>query len=377
MSLSLSFHINFVQIAKDGQLHWAPRHAWQAAASEVFAGSQGPVLLSATDLELELNQHRGPTLDLVFPDGLSEWLTLQTGGGPSHRPSWLGTLLKNLRSLTFSEWNKVQELTRPTLWFYDRESKEQRRHYLSLPEATPHLHILEVVSKEDEVLSWGAAIADLYLAEKLSEEVRSFFQEHQHLEPSTATSEGVQPGLHSPLLGLPQALSGHLAGVESDNHLFLGWENFYFSYRDSLGVWRSQPLPLQPFHSFKVDPYFTLIPDVDGHLYLPVALSPGARPTLMDILLEHAAFPGPTPKDPLRLQDGLRTFFNLQESQLSTDPILKNALEEVYWLVEGLRTSEDCLVEGPLASLFMESQRPGFRTGRTELMEALFAEPGR
>ena len=64
MSLSLSFHINFVQIAKDGQLHWAPRHAWQAAASEVFAGSQGPVLLSATDLELELNQHRGPTLEI-------------------------------------------------------------------------------------------------------------------------------------------------------------------------------------------------------------------------------------------------------------------------------------------------------------------------
>ncbi len=380
MSLSLSFHINFVQIAKDGQLHWAPRHAWQTVAGAIFADSAGQVAVSASDLELELNQHLGPELTLVFPDGFKDWLGLQTSAG-AHRPSWLAALLNTTERVEFSDWNPDTDLDSPTLWFFDEPSEAHFKLLKSLPEGSGKLHVLKVSSDEDEVLSWGAAIADLYLKEKLVEETEAFFRSQSHLKPLTLTSEGPQPGLHSPLLGLPQALSDHLsrANQKSDNHLFLGWENFYFSYRDSLGVWRSQPLQLQPFHSFKVDPHLDLVPDLDGSLHLPVAFSLNARPTVMDILLQHAKFPlAATQQDSTRLQDGLRTFFNMKEPQVATLPLLQSLLEDIYWLVEGLRTSDDCLVEGPLSEIFFKyapSPAPrGFEAGDSSLTEVHFAE---
>lgn len=473
MSLSLSFHTNFVQICRDGQVHWAPRHSWQTLASEIFSDAPKgtPVAVGMSDLELELNP-LSPTLTLVFPDGLEDWLLLQAGSFSGYQRDWLKTLLELSHRLPFSSWppgdrphpssqasfhrqspqsgdrphsspptpaashsgdrphatapvgnlygdgpapyadqtSTLEFLTGdgPTLWFFDPSSAAQVQLKDSLPltevlnvgdgpalwsasaearsyfyEGMSHatLYVAPIRSGEDEVAVWTSAIAEVFLRERLAAETGQFWNDHPNLDPVTWTDQGPLSGLHSPLRGLPQALSLHLQtelGTEegADNHLFLGWENFFFSYRDSIGVWRSHALPLQPFHSFKVDPHYALVPDLERKLQLPLSHSLNARPTLMDLCMSFEDFPVALSRHDhmQRLQDGLRTFFYLPGTQRSLEQIMKSALEEIYWLVEGQRTSEGCLVEGPLAELFLNtlSLPSSFirKTGNQPLQEA-------
>lgn len=164
------------------------------------------------------------------------------------------------------------------------------------------------------------------------------------------------------------------------NHLYLGWENFIFSYRDSLGVWHSQALPLQPLNSFKMDPHLKILPEPLGKLFLPMCLSLSPRPTLLDVFQQLLELPLPV-SEPLgahRFKDSFAAFFNVKWSASTLKTLTETILEEIFWSAESLRTSEKCLVEGPLASLFFhkgpEPSPRGFELGSTQLLEAEFSQ---
>jgi hypothetical protein len=368
MSLSLSLHTNFVQLTHDGRTRWALRAGWEDAAQEMLKklAADEPIILSMTDAELEVSRSLNPSLTLVFPEGFKDWLSLQMSSFPPDQRESLTSLLAISQCLSENEWHgrgpAIHFSFQPTL----PASKNSEVTTVPLPE------------QADEISTWTSALAEISLREKLKQETRRFLAKNPSHPIYTLTADGALEGVHSPLLGIPAALSNWLEqqDITADNHLFLGWENYIFSYRDSRGSWHSQSLPLQPLNSFKVDPNLKILPEPQGKLFLPMCLSLSPRPTLLDVLQQILALPH-NPTDQIsehRLRDSFAAFFNLKWTASARSTLTEIILEEIFWSAESLRTSETCLVEGAIAPLFFkhapEPAPRGFELGNQELTEA-------